>query len=388
MKKTLLSLITVTTVTLAQAQIVIQNTDLIPLDSTVTIYTDSMPNTNAIVLGTAGVDKVWDFSTAQMLNSRTTQAKLPANTTYPQYSIITNYAWETIRGADTSFSYMDKTLSALVNKASVFKDPLGLTGMYFKTTNEPLLTLYNFPLTLNSMYNTNLLDSSVQVINMDINTINGAGTLAAIIDTIRIIITTKHNYVADAVGKLKTPQDTNLTVLRLKTYSQNKMHIEAKGRPGNVFWPTVFTTVPNSVLANINPNLKNDSTIKTYGYEFWTKESYLPVVNVITNTAGDTAKIVEWQKHHSSLKAIGIKVLVNNVSLKMYPNPTSGIIYMSTDAVLTTAKVTDITGREIAQLTINNNTIDTSTLTNGNYIITLFNTTHIAVANATIVVNK
>ncbi|MBC7412009.1 MAG: T9SS type A sorting domain-containing protein [Bacteroidia bacterium] len=388
MKKIILSIITLSTVTLAQGQFTITNLDLLPLDSAVTIYTDTVPNPSLIMLGTAGIDKTWDFSSAKAQKSAITRALLPANTTYPQYSIISNYAWETIRGVDTVFSYMDNFTNNLSNKVNVFKDPLGISGINFKTVNEPVQIMYNYSLKLNNTYNTSLNDSSVQVIDLDISTLNGAGTLAVIIDSVRIILTTKMSYVVDAIGKLKTPQDSNLTVLRLKTYSQTKTHIEAKGKPGNFFFPTVFTPVPNNLLAQVNPNLRNDSILKTHGYEFWTNEGYLPLVKVISNEAGDTANVVDWQQHHASLRAIGLKALVNNVQVNMYPNPTSGFITITNNTLAKTAKVTDFTGREVAQLPINNNTFDVSMLKNGNYIVTLFNIANIAVANARIVVNK
>lgn len=389
MNKIVLSLIALSTATVANAQVIIKNTDLMPVDSTVTTYLDTVPTNAATIVGTAGTAKVWDFSAAKMQDYATTKALLPANTTAPSLAVISNYALLRIKGADSVITFYDNTATGLIAKARRLKDPFAYSGLTLNTTYTPTKTAYKFPITIGSSYNLALIDSAVEVINIDMNDIQG-GTFKQYIDSVRIILTNKVNYVTDAEGKLKTPQDTNLSVLRMKTYNEMKVHIDVKGAPGNQLGlSTNWAPVTNDILHFVNPYINNDTIMKTYGYEFWSNDSYLPVVKISTLSAtDDTARVVEWQKHHATLKALSVKSLVNNVNVKMYPNPTASLVYIATNANVTTAVITDIAGRTIAKLPVTNNTIDVSTLNNGNYIITLLNNANVAIANATVMVSK
>ncbi len=389
MNKIVLSILALSTASVANAQVTIKNTDLMPLDSTITTYVDTVPANAPNVVGTAGVDKMWNFSDAKKQGDYEYNAKLPQNTLVPSFSIIANYAVERISTTDTLINYYDNLPDKLVNKARRFSNTLAGTRSAFATTYSPPQNKYKFPMQLGATNNLALVDSMVEVVELSAASLGP--TASFILDSVRLVFTTKASYNVDALGKLKTPEDTNLSVIRLKIYSETKVHIDLKGTPGNFLGlPTTFESAPQSLLDQLpTGRIANDTLLKTFGYEFWSNGSYLPVVKVSTLSAtDDTARVVEWQKHHSTLRALSVKTLLNNVSVKMYPNPTANLVYITTTTNVSNAIITDVAGRTIAQLPVINNTIDVSTLNNNNYIITLINTANVAIANATIVVNK
>ena len=67
----------------------------------------------------------------------------------------------------------------------------------------------------------------------------------------------------------------------------------------------------------------------------------------------------------------GIKTLVNNANLSIYPNPTNGVLNVSTTATTATLEIFNIMGQNVASKTLNNgnNTIDISSLSNGVYSV-------------------
>jgi hypothetical protein len=68
---------------------------------------------------------------------------------------------------------------------------------------------------------------------------------------------------------------------------------------------------------------------------------------------------------------IGIKTLVNNTDLSMYPNPTTGLLNITTTAAKATVEIFNIMGQNVATKEITNgaNTIDISNLSNGVYSV-------------------
>jgi hypothetical protein len=71
------------------------------------------------------------------------------------------------------------------------------------------------------------------------------------------------------------------------------------------------------------------------------------------------------------LTTVGIKTLTNNADLSMYPNPTTGLLNVSTTANTATVEIYNVMGQNVASKTITNgtNTIDISNLSNGVYSV-------------------
>ncbi len=71
------------------------------------------------------------------------------------------------------------------------------------------------------------------------------------------------------------------------------------------------------------------------------------------------------------ITSVGIKTLVNNADLSIYPNPTSGVLNITTTAANATVEVYNIMGQNVLSKSIANgtSTIDISNLSNGVYSV-------------------
>jgi hypothetical protein len=69
--------------------------------------------------------------------------------------------------------------------------------------------------------------------------------------------------------------------------------------------------------------------------------------------------------------AIELSVIEMNTEFSLYPNPANDWVSISgwdTDAMIT---ITDVSGRIVRQETLRNNRLETSTLTDGIYVVSL-----------------
>ena len=137
----------------------------------------------------------------------------------------------------------------------------------------------------------------------------------------------------------------------------------------------VYTGLSTSSLSILKPYSAN--TLNT-----WTKDSvdfvatttetrYFAISGTGSVTASTQMNCRFDDINIAKLPAAGIKTLVNNADLSMYPNPTTGLLNITTAAAKATVEIYNMMGQNVAtkEITNGNNTIDISNLSNGVYSI-------------------
>lgn len=158
MKKLLLPLIFLCLTTTTFGQILITNSDLAPVGTSVFLAYDTLPGP-AIVPGESGADRTWDFTNLNVHQLDTFRMVLPAATPYASEYPNANFA-SISRESDTTavFSYMIRN-----------DDRLSSTGTAIQGGDEALLLMHNepdeilldFPVSYGDSYNENYITNII-----------------------------------------------------------------------------------------------------------------------------------------------------------------------------------------------------------------------------------
>ncbi len=286
MKKLLLSLLFLLSVSVAFSQIVINSDDLVKAGDIIVIANDNDPDPS-IVPGPEGENLTWDFSALSMDDSDTTWVVNPDWTQFAEYFPSSNLAMIQIN--DSVFSFLNNSQAQLV-----------LQGMVLDISFLGPVILPLDPGEIMAEYPVKYGDSNEQTIIQDIKF--GFDTL--IIDSVRIKIITEKTDEIDAWGTLTTPMGT-FDAIRAHEIRQ----------VSDSFW--VHSTLQGWMLID---SMVQEYTTETYNW--WSNDDntgYI-VASVEMNTDNQT---VEWAgyMHEPPFQSIAENNLGYDVVI--YPNPFS-----------------------------------------------------------------
>ncbi len=260
-------------------QITVTNDDFIPLNSTLIIGNDTLPDAS-IVPGPAGANQSWDFSAATANSSDTMLTLSPGQTPMAQLFPESNYA--AFQPGDSVYVYFNRN-----------DDKVQLIGIGFDTDSAflpyikytPAETLLDFPV--------NFGDDYTQTYYTDI-------TLASPepgADSIRMKNTIVDQTTVDAYGSLTTPLGT-FNTLRSKDFQISY----------DTIWAQVFNVwIP--VSAEIDTSIS---------YSWWTNDVSIGFMLFSIDMEGTTNEVSDVSYLVKSIQSIH---QTNTNSAKIFPNP-------------------------------------------------------------------
>jgi len=198
-------LIAIFGISISQAQITITQADFPAIVTTKIVLTDSTDGLSGITPGNSGANQTWDFSSYTMGNTQTGTIDYSQNITNPEFSNA-NISNCNNNGTFEFCVFYDLNSSGLYQMGSVFEivmpPPAFMRGIVKYTPHAPE---YIFPLTYNSNYSSNYVQSQLNTSNPPQNGNDSTLTLAHKTKLVE----------ADGWGTLITPLGT-YNALRLK----------------------------------------------------------------------------------------------------------------------------------------------------------------------------
>ncbi|MBL4594056.1 MAG: T9SS type A sorting domain-containing protein [Flavobacteriales bacterium] len=355
MKKTLLSLIMLTSIGIysSQAQITVNSGDVVNAGDVVEQASDTLPG--AITIGGSGASQTWNFSALNEDVLDTLFFKvpgpLPGSSNFPLSNIGMVDTEE-----DSTWLFLTK------NGAGLFVD-----GMYQiqqgQTTVFPLVsTIITFPSTMGTNYNGTW---SGTLLGFDLS------TLPLGLDSLKITRGTSASSNIDAWGNVTTPFGTFASLRQLVFQEDVDTTWEKSSATG--LW-TLISPSTISLLAGFGFNVTDISYDTTRTARWWTDDpiARFPLVEMDYEANG-TVNSIDWQKSSPTVGVVEQAKAVNGVAL--YPNPAKNQITIETSLTNNNSiKILDVTGKLIADNSFKTNriTLSVSDFDNGIYFYTIY----------------
>lgn len=388
MKKLLLGIVSLGTLTALQAQTSLGVGDFASVGDNVVISTDDAPPSN-LDLGTPGTNKTWDFTSLNEVSNRTINfvdpSTLPSGSSFPTANLA--------QIENGNVIYLNKSNSGI--------EAVGTTqsfnGMDFDAQFSPAFSIINFPLeygdNISGSYNFQEqfylgIDTTVTVLSMPIN---------IKLDSIRIKRATSISGSVDAWG---TVEFTNgeIEALRASITQTNTDSTWIKlGAPINAMivnlpagWNLVDQAMANQIAlidAQMAAMLGNATGTDTTNYkDFYAKHVNYRLAQIEVDGSGSPVK-ADWIQE-SSIN-FGLNNQVAMPTLKLYPNPTSSEVNLS-EAVPagSSYRIINSVGAVVASNKINSNSISLANLATGNYTVVLVNANNTVLAIEKVVLVK
>jgi len=388
MKKLLLGIVSLGTLTALQAQTSLGVGDFASVGDNVVISTDDAPPSN-LDLGTPGTNKTWDFTSLNEVSNRTINFVDPS--TLPSGSSFPNANLAQIENGNVIY----------LNKSNSGIEAVGTTqsfnGMDFDAQFSPAFSIINFPLeygdNISGSYNFQEqfylgIDTTVTVLSMPIN---------IKLDSIRIKRATSISGSVDAWG---TVEFTNgeIEALRASITQTNTDSTWIKlGAPINAMivnlpagWNLVDQAMANQIAlidAQMAAMLGNATGTVTTNYkDFYAKHVNYRLAQIEVDANGAPLS-ADWIQE--STINFGLNNQVAMPSLKLYPNPTSSEVNLS-EAVPagSSYRIINSVGAVVASNKINSNSISLANLATGNYTVVLVNANNTVLAIEKVVLVK
>lgn len=313
----------------SNAQITVTSTNFATVGDQVIMSNDTTTTMSVMASGTS---LSFDFTALNAHSDDTIDFVNPSSTPYAADFPTSNMALDY---NDGSYIFTNSTASIIEVTGAI------LLGVPIKATNPQ--TMISFPSNYGD-YNVDTYELKGQV---------AGSTVGLPYDSVRITVSgTKYSHV-DAWGLLNTP-NASFSVLRINdTVYENQF---AEGKAFGVW----------------SPLLNQDDTTYSHTYASDYANSKFMVVSYDYNPAtGQTDGTIEWVK----LGIAGIEE--NNLNFAIYPNPTNDLLNVSTLEKIESITITDLTGKVVLSNNLKNN-INVSSLTNGNYFISVKSNNKIA----------
>lgn len=389
MKKLLLGIVSLGTITALQAQTSLGVGDFASVGDNVVISTDDAPPSN-LDLGTPGTNKTWDFTSLNEVSNRTINFVDPS--TLPSGSSFPNANLAQIENGNVIY----------LNKSNSGIEAVGTTqsfnGMDFDAQFSPAFSIINFPLeygdNISGSYNFQEqfylgIDTTVTLLGSNIN---------VKIDSVRIKRSTNITGTVDAWG---TVEFTNgeIDALRASITQVNVDSTWAKfGAPIVIppfaNFPAGWNLIDQSLaqqIALLDPQigsmLGNATATTTVNYkEFYAKHVNYRLAQIEVDANGAPLS-ADWIQE--STINFGLNNQVAMPSLKLYPNPTSSEVNLS-EAVPagSSYRIINSVGAVVASNKINSNSISLANLATGNYTVVLVNANNTVLAIEKVVLVK
>lgn len=138
---------------------------------------------------------------------------------------------------------------------------------------------------------------------------------------------------------------------------------------------------PQYQLVNVFDTPLLQDLIVSNDYDFETKLD----ASEIYQPAGQNWSLVKLSNYHyTQMGAGGIDEMVNE-DFVVYPNPATHLIYLPSEFNEGSAMITDLSGKALVQLKLEEKAIDVSSLPNGTYFIRVFTNNHLKISRFTVV---
>ena len=275
----------------SMGQITITNDDFVPLNSTLVIAYDTLPDAS-IVPGPGGANQTWDFSNAAAHNVDSMLTVSPNQTPLADFFPESNYA--SYQTGDSIYIYFHR------DSDKVQLLGIGFTGAdaFFPTMKyTPPETLLDFPV--------NFGDDYTQTFYTDITIVNPQPELGS--DSIRFKNTTVNQTTVDAYGNITTPLGS-FESLRSKDYQIQYDSVWAMIF-GN--WIAVSATIDTSI-----------------SYSWWTNDVNIGFMLFSIDMDMESNEVSDATFLQNSIQS----VRENRVaSAKVFPNPCSDLLNIEFD---------------------------------------------------------
>jgi len=328
--------------------------------------TDYQVNDTAAVVKPGGTGyQTWDLTSLQNHSEGTTDYVDPKTTPYSNKFPTANVAGVTSTGT----IYYESSNSQVLMLGTVFQIP-GDTNVIVAKSNPPQIML-KFPSTLGTTYS----DSSKAVGTSYFGQSFGGQK----IDSIRITNTTKSTVLYDAFGIVHTPHRTHLNALREKRDAVNQTKIE--------FFIPIFAGF------GIWQEFVNDST-KSTTYSWYSEKTIFPVATITETYDSTGTTIASTSGTYSNDPSTGIfNSLKNQIDFNLYPNPAINEINIDFGgADVSTIKLQNVLGATLIETKINKGSskakIDLGSVSQGIYIVSLYNSRNEQIGNKKLVVGN
>jgi hypothetical protein len=356
MKKTLLSLIMLTSIGIysSQAQITLNMADVVDQGDVVEQASDTIPG--AITIGGSGASQTWNFSTLNedVLDTLFFQnpTPLPGSANFPLSNI-----GMVDTDQDSSWIYLNK------NGAGLF-----VVGMYQiqqgQGTVIPLTaTIITFPSTMGTNY-AGVWNGTLFIIPFGQDP-DGPGPHGTV-DSLKTTREASVNSNIDGWGSVITPlANPGFPALRQIVYEED---VDTTWQYVNGQWEVMSSTTQAFIaLAGFNIDPIAYDTLRTA--RWWTDDptSRFPVVEMDYEANG-TVNEIQWQKSTPTVGVDEQTIALSGVSL--YPNPAKNEVTVETRLTENNSiKILDVTGKLISDnsFTSNKITLSVSNLDNGVY---------------------
>ena len=295
MKKNYFLLFLMMTSLISMAQITITNDDFIPLNSTLVIAYDTLPDAS-IVPGSGGANQSWDFSNVAAHDVDTMLTVSPGQTPLVEFFPESNYA--SYQTGDSVYIYFNRS-----------SDKVQLLGVGF-TGSDAIIPIMNYtpPETLLD-FPVNFGDDYTQTFYTDNTMVSPNPELGY--DSIRFKSTTVSRTTVDAYGNITTPLGS-FESLRSKDYQIQYDSVWAMVF-GN--WVAVSVTVDTSI-----------------SYSWWTNDQSIGFMLFSIDMDMESNGVSDVTFLQNSIQS----VKENSVaSAELFPNPSSDLLNIEFDNSIT-----------------------------------------------------
>jgi len=353
MKKILLSLTMFFSISIFNAQITLNSTDIVDAGVDVVQAHDTIPS--GVTIGSSGSNQTWDFSTVLDDNGKDTlrfrnPSGYPLATDFPLANLVMMDTQE-----DSAWMYLTKNTGGLfiIGRSQVENGVL---------TSFPFAgTIITFP----SSMGTNFSGSwNGTLFGLDVSALPLLG-----LDSIKITRGTEATSNIDGWGNVITPFGTFASLRQIVVEETIDTTWEKSTATG--IW-TVISPGTITALGALNVPITDISYDTTRTARWWTDDanSKFPLVEIDYELNG-TVNNVDWQK---SSPTANVTEIATDVIVELYPNPTKNNVLISISYLGNkVVSVVDVTGKLMFEQAYRENTINISTqnYSNGTYFYTI-----------------
>jgi len=296
MKKIFLFCVILACAGFAQAQITISQNDFATTGTIITMTDDTMPA--ALVLGAAGPNQTWDFST---LNNHLSYqyhfvnpASAPFASTFPGANLVIDVV------GSGYFYYLASSSTALtaVGQSGDFLD----NGNPMAIRLNPPDKILEFPSTYQSMYSNIMSYDETIYYNMVVSGYQ--------IDSVRMKSIQQKNSLIDAWGTMTTPEGSFPCIRQKNTNAVTDSSWGLVNIGGNTMWV----------------EFDNSYTIEST-YSWYANGVGMPLVEVTYDTTNNTAIEASWVITSLTYNKNDNPLAINtDNNLQIYPNPATDVI--------------------------------------------------------------
>ena len=356
MKKTLLSLIMLTSIGIysSQAQITLNSSHIVGQGDVVEQAKDTI--LSGITIGSSGPSQTWNFSSLAQDELDTMSFKNPGPLTGYSSFPLSNLGMEDT-SQDSTWMFLTK------NGLGLFVDGIAQYQQGNLVIIPLVTTIITFPSTMGTNYSGNwngLLFTTPVGLDPD-----GPGP-TPIIDSVKVTRSSTLTSNIDAWGNVTTPFGTFASLRQNVSEENIDTTWTASGGTG------VWVIIDPAIAALLSIDQVAYDTTRTA--RWWTDDpvAKFPIVEMDYEANG-TVNSISWQK---STPSVGVAEQVKNLTgVSLYPNPAKNEITIETSLTdNNNIEILDVTGKLVSKASFSNNkiTLSVADLENGIYFYNIY----------------